>query len=51
MIGPSAQGIEVGDFDAVLQAIQTGEAYANMHTSNFPAGEIRGQILPSPRRN
>jgi len=51
VIGPSAQGIDVGDFDAVLQAIRTGEAYANMHTLNFPAGEIRGQIVSAPRRN
>lgn len=51
VIGPSAQGIEVGDFDALLQAIRTGEAYANMHTSNFPAGEIRGQIVSASRRH
>lgn len=28
----------------VLQAIQTGGAYANIHTPTNPAGEIRGQI-------
>jgi hypothetical protein len=28
----------------VLQALQTGGAYANVHTPTNPAGEIRGQI-------
>lgn len=28
----------------VLQAVENGEAYVNVHTSAHPAGEIRGQI-------
>ncbi|HWQ83720.1 MAG TPA: CHRD domain-containing protein [Anaerolineales bacterium] len=28
----------------VLTAIETGNAYANVHTTAFPGGEIRGQI-------
>jgi hypothetical protein len=28
----------------VLHAIATGNAYVNIHTANFPAGEIRGQL-------
>ena len=28
----------------VLAAMVTGKAYVNVHTTNFPAGEIRGQI-------
>jgi hypothetical protein len=40
-----AQGIKAGDFAAVLRAIRSGAAYANMHTPpNFAGGEIRGQI-------
>jgi hypothetical protein len=31
---------------AVLQAIETDGAYANVHTPTNPAGEIRGQISP-----
>ena len=31
----------------VLQ-VQSGDAYINIHTDQFPAGEIRGQIVPEP---
>lgn len=42
--GPTAQGISAGDLASALEAVRDGEAYANMHTTKFPAGEIRGQI-------
>jgi hypothetical protein len=29
---------------ALVDAMRAGDAYANVHTSQFPAGEIRGQI-------
>jgi hypothetical protein len=41
------QGIVAGDLGPVLRAIRSGASYANMHTSNFPNGEIRGQIQRS----
>jgi len=44
VIGPTAQGFQAGDLASVERAIQAGVTYANMHTSNFPNGEIRGQI-------
>jgi hypothetical protein len=44
VIGPQAQGVSAGDLPAVERAIRSGAAYANMHTANFPSGEIRGQI-------
>jgi hypothetical protein len=44
VVGPAAQGYNVGDLAAVERAIKAGVTYANMHTAMFPAGEIRGQI-------
>jgi hypothetical protein len=44
VIGPAAQGIAPGQFDRLVKAIRDGMTYANIHTSNFPAGEIRAQI-------
>jgi CHRD domain len=44
VIGPTAQNIPVGDFDALVAALDSDTAYGNVHTTNFPAGEIRGQI-------
>ncbi len=38
------QGIGSGDFAAVRRAILEGVAYTNVHSTLFPAGEIRGQI-------
>lgn len=45
VVGPTAQGVTAGDFAAVLAALQSDTAYGNIHTQNFPAGEIRGQIV------
>ena len=42
--GPTAQGIAAGDLTSALEAVREGLSYANMHTANFPAGEIRGQL-------
>jgi hypothetical protein len=40
----SAQGLAAGDLASVLRAMRAGVTYANMHTAQFPGGEIRGQI-------
>jgi hypothetical protein len=32
------------DFEDLLDALRTGNAYVNVHTSAHPTGEIRGQI-------
>jgi hypothetical protein len=44
IIGPTSQGIKVGELAKVVQAIRAGVAYANVHSDIFPGGEIRGQI-------
>ena len=40
-----AQGIAPGEFAEVVRAIRNGVAYANVHSTKFVGGEIRGQIL------
>ena len=40
----TAQGIAPGNFAGLLGAIERGDAYGNVHTTNFPAGEIRGWL-------
>ena len=47
VIGPSGQGIAAGEFNEVIKAMRKSKTYANVHTSNFTAGEFRGQIHPS----
>jgi CHRD domain len=39
-----AQGLAANDIGALIRAIKHGATYANVHTDNFPSGEIRGQI-------
>jgi hypothetical protein len=38
------QGIQAADLNALLEAIRSGNSYVNVHTANFPSGEIRGQV-------
>jgi hypothetical protein len=33
---------------ALLAGLAAGEAYLNIHTTNFPNGEIRGFLTPVP---
>lgn len=44
IIGPNGQGIEPGSFSEIVAAMRAGRTYANVHSSRFPGGEIRGQI-------
>jgi hypothetical protein len=41
----AGQNVTAGDFNAITEALLTDTAYANVHTVNFPAGEIRGQVV------
>ena len=38
------QGLAAGEFEELVAAIRAGRAYANVHSTLFPPGEIRGQI-------
>jgi hypothetical protein len=50
VVGPNAQGIEPASFAEILKAMQTGNAYANIHTTRWPGGEIRGQVNDRDQR-
>jgi hypothetical protein len=39
-----SQNVTAGDFDALVAALASNTAYANIHTTALGAGEIRGQI-------
>jgi hypothetical protein len=44
VIGPAGQGIAPGEFPELIRAMRNGATYANVHTTLWPGGEIRGQI-------
>ncbi len=50
VIGPTNQGIEPGAFEELIRAMRAGETYANVHSTRFPAGEIRAQIADMNQR-
>lgn len=40
----ATQGIPAGNFFRFQRALRQGVTYANVHTTRFPGGEIRGQV-------
>lgn len=44
VVGPTGQGVDAGGFADVVAAIRAGVAYANVHTTKFPSGEVRAQL-------
>jgi hypothetical protein len=52
VLAQAAQGFDgqFGDFNALVRAIRNGAAYANVHSSLFTPGEIRGHIRVSDRK-
>jgi len=44
VVGPAAQNIAAGNFAGLVDALNSNTAYANVHTTFYTAGEIRGQV-------
>ena len=44
VIGPAAQGIGPGEFRELVEAIRSHTTYVNVHSTQYPDGEIRGQL-------
>jgi hypothetical protein len=50
VVGPVSQGVDPSDpngenaFARLIKAIKLGRAYANVHSTRSPSGEIRGQL-------
>ena len=47
IVAVPAQNVTASDFAGALRIIHSGDAYANVHTTKFPMGEIRGQLVLS----
>jgi hypothetical protein len=48
----AGQNVNAGDFDALVDALDSNTAYANIHTTpGFPGGEIRGQCRSEDREH
>ena len=53
-ISLAAQGFNPGEptaFDELARAIRAGFAYANVHTTRWTSGEIRGQLIKDERHD
>jgi hypothetical protein len=46
VVGPAGQGIDPGEFDELISAMRSGNTYANVHSTKFQTGEVRGQLAP-----
>ena len=44
MLAIATQNVPANTLAPLLAALQSNTAYGNIHTKNFPGGEIRGQI-------
>lgn len=51
IVGPTGQGIAAKDFEKAVQAILDGNTYAQIHTTKYPTGELRGQITTNHKSN
>jgi CHRD domain len=51
ILAPGTQGIEAGNFEELAAALRAGHAYANVHSTKWPGGEIRAQINDANQRD
>jgi hypothetical protein len=51
VLAQSAQGFPPNDLGALISALRAGAAYANVHSTTFGPGEIRGQIESNHHRH
>ena len=49
VLAVAGQGIDAGEFEELVRAVRAGATYANVHSSLFPPGEIRGQLRSGDR--
>jgi hypothetical protein len=47
VLGSATQGLDIGAFNQLLQAMLDRATYVNVHTEVHGDGEIRGQITPN----
>ena len=44
VVGPTGQGIDAGQYQEFLDALEAGLTYVNVHSSKYGGGEIRAQL-------
>jgi hypothetical protein len=47
VVAIAGQNVAAGNFNALVEALESNTAYANVHQTALPAGEIRGQVRKS----
>ncbi len=48
IVGPAGQGLAPGEMAELIDAVDAGATYANVHSATFPGGEVRAQLKPPP---
>jgi CHRD domain len=46
VVAVDGENVTAGDFNALVNALASNTAYANVHQTGIPSGEIRGQFYP-----